>query len=192
MIGVGMADRAYHLNVLPERRQLTIYPSGSAMVRTVRMVAGSARAGAGHAQLDEENARHLVDAMAAATGYYPCQPDLDQERARIRVLADELRDRRDAAGTDAELAELAELALSRHVGHQLADAAELIHEGGDHLDDRTVAEMMAELAGLVDTILFATERTNPERRRRAHLDRIELLRERLPKPGTDTPKEQNP
>lgn len=177
-----MADRLFHLNLVPHRRQLSIYASGSPVVRIVNTSRASAIDGISHAQLDESDARAFVDSLAAATGHYPCEPNIDAERARVTELAAGLRVLRGSGG---EPAELAELALARHVGHHLANAAELIYLCRDHLEDRTVAELLAEVIGMCDLMMYGHQHSNPEERIAAHRHRIQDLREQLPQPGQE-------
>jgi len=177
-----VGERIYHLNVLPHRRALSVYATGSAMVRTVRTAASSAVDGAAHAQLDDENARDLVDALAAATGHYP--QSLDAQRARIAGLTADLVA---AADGDDEPAQLAELALTRHIGEMVATAADLVYRCRAYMADHDVAELAAELLGMVDAMRVGQDLTNPEARIAAHYRRIQELRQQLPTPGAPTP-----
>jgi hypothetical protein len=137
---------------------------------------------------DADGARQLVDRLGLLLGYWPENPDLDRQRSRVRHLAAELQAARDPdrAGTTAEDAELADLAMSRHVGHTVADVAYLITQAYDHTGDRIVALLLAELNGIIDALLFAQQLTNPQDRIRGHMARIQELRQQLPRIGTPT------
>lgn len=182
-----MPERLVHLTLGTERRQLRVYAAGSNRVRVIKGTTASVAPNGSGADVSMEHAeaRYLVDALAASIGYYPVHPDLDAQRARVRELAAELREVRDDGEPDT--AELAELALSRHVGHHIADAAGLLLNCRDQVADRIVAELLSELVLMADALQLGTAGTNPESRIEAHYDRIQQLRERLPQPGTEVP-----
>lgn len=175
-----MADFAVHL-VLGSDRAVSVYAAGTAARRTVKAIAVAPGGG----QFDRGGAENLIDALCAATGYRPepAARDLDTQRARIRQLGDELRALR--AEGPAPLDELAELALTRHVGDVVALAADLLHSCRDRLGDRTVAELLSELVLMADAMQLGTQLTNPAERIDAHHARIHELRRQLPTPGAD-------
>lgn len=163
-----------------QERRVGVYADGSCRVRSVKAMAASvARTGA-EAGLDATAARGLVDRLAAATGYYPEDPSLDAHREKIRELAAELVEVR--FNGDTPESELAELALSRHAGQLLAEAARTIYGCRDHMTDYTVGQIAAELVGMVDAMIGAGL-TNPESRINAHMARIETLATHLPRSG---------
>lgn len=175
-----MGERMYWLTLVG--RKLSAYGTGSGFVRTVNVTSASAHTenDAAKIGLDKDQVTGLIDALCAMTHHYPEDPNLDRQRERIRLLSDELREAR----ADGE--PLAALALSRHVGHQLADAAEMIASWRDHMADRTVAELAAELAGLLDAVAYGKTATNdPEHRIELHRERIAQLRDQLPPPGEE-------
>jgi hypothetical protein len=176
-----VADFAVHL-VLGSDRAVSVYAAGTAARRTVKAIAVAPGGG----QFDRGGAENLIDALCAATGYRP-EPagrDLDTQRARIRQLGDELRALR-AVGP-APVDELAELALARHLGDMVALAADLLVDCADLVGgDRTVAEMVAELALMVEAAQLGTTLTNPADRIAAHHHRIHQLRQQLPPTGDD-------
>lgn len=183
-----MAEPLVHVTLATERRQLRVYAAGSSRVRVIKgSTASVAPNGSGaDVSLEHAEARYLVEALAAAIGYYPVHPDLDAQRDRVRELAAELREVRTEAD-EPESAELADLALARHVGHHIADAAGLLLNCRDQVADRTVAEMLSELVLMADALQLGTASTNPEARAESHYARIQWLRERLPQPGTEVP-----
>jgi hypothetical protein len=176
---------AVHLVLATERRQVSVYAAGSSNVRAARATRTSGSDHAAHAEFTPDAARHLIDALAAATGYYPAAPDLDRQRETIRAAADELRQMREDADQDANKAGLVDLALHRHVGHLLADAAYMVRQCRDHMHERVVAEMASELSGLLDAI-GPIPITNQDERIEDHLRRMQELREQLPQPGKAT------
>ena len=174
---------ALWLTLSLHERRLGIYANGSGRVRSVPAVSASAAVSTGGAEVgfDVDGARALVDRVAAATGYYPEDPSLDAHRAKLRDLAGELREVR-ANGPSPD-AELATLALSRHAGQLLADAAQLIYTCRDHMAEYVVAGIAAELVGMLDAMIAGPALTNPEERIRAHKARIDDLSTHLPTPG---------
>lgn len=173
------------------RRQVRVYRVGGAMVRAVKvdMISIAPHVGCGaEVAINEAQAVDLVDAVATAAGYFPENPNLDAQRDRIRERAEQLRQLRGDVRQDPGTAALAELALSRHVGHHLADAAAMIYACRDHMADYTVAHMAAEVVGMLDAMAYTTDITNPQDRIQAHMHAIDQLRDQLPKPGeTDMP-----
>lgn len=175
-------DFRLHLAVGTGRdRDVSVYAEGTAVRRAARAKAVST----GLATFDRAGAENLIDAMCAATGYRP-EPqarDLDAQRRRIRLLGDELRALR--AGDDT-LAELAELALTRHVGDIVALAADLLYSCRSNVAaDRTVAELLSELVLMADAMHMGTALTNAEARVEAHYARTQQLRKELPTSGED-------
>lgn len=68
------------------------------------------------------------------------------------------------------------------VGNWLASAARYAHRKRQEIsEDRTVREIAAEFAGVLD-VLTGLDITSPEARLDAHLARIEQLRRELPDP----------
>lgn len=172
-----MADPLF-ITISARTHEVRVYTPGSAIVRTAHAQSIDTDA---KLSMNHQQAAGLVDAVAAATGYYPCVPDLEAQRTQIRQLADQLRRLR--AGADPEGAALAELALSRHIGHLVADAALLLHHVYDGREDRTVQEMLSELALMIEAMQFGRPLTNPEERATAHNARIQELRQHLPRTG---------
>jgi len=175
------------LTISRHHREVRVYAAGSSRVRSVQCGAdavGTSPQGA-DVGLNEDQARCFQDLLAATTRYYPEDPDLDRQRARVRDRADELRAvRSDRDGyTTEDAAAMAELALSRHVGHTLADAAYLITQAYDHTGDRTVSEILSELGLIIEAMLYAGILTNPRERISGHQARITELRQHLPSAG---------
>lgn len=175
-----------HVTLATNRPAIHVMAAGSHHVKTARTTGLSASPQGADATFSHAQACDFIDALCAATGYTPApkERDLDAQRDRTLELAEELREAADDA--DGELAEVVELALARHVGHVLANAARLIHQVYDHTTDRTVSEMLSELSNLIDTMLFGSRYTNPEELVARHLDRIQELATRLPTPGEPT------
>lgn len=165
-----------------ERRRLGVYSAGTASVGVATPARATSNDHGANMELAQDEARRLIDQLARVTGYYPS--GIDAQRRRVRELADELRSLRTGDDT---MAELADLALVRHVGDMLALAADLVHQGSDLLaTDRTVQEMLSELVLMADAMQLGTELTNPAERAAAHHRRIHQLREQLPTAGDTT------
>jgi len=171
------------LTLSMHERSVSVYGPGSGRVGSVRAVSASAAVSTGGAEvgLDADGARGFIDRMCSAVRYYPEDPSLDAHRAKLRDLAGELREVR-ANGPSPD-AELATLALSRHAGQLLADAAQLIYTCRDHMAEYVVAGIAAELVGMLDAMIAGPALTNPEERIRAHKARIDDLSTHLPTPG---------
>ena len=161
-----------------ERRRLGVYAAGSASVGEARPTSASSNDHGANVELPQTEARRLVDQLARVTGYYPT--GIDAQRRRVGELADELRQLRNGDDT---LAQLADLALTRHAGECVALAAELLYGCRELLTDRAVAEMVSELVLMADAMQLGTTLTNPEQRIAAHQVRINQLREQLPTSG---------
>jgi hypothetical protein len=171
------------LTLSMHERSVSVYGPGSGRVGSVRAVSASAAVSTGGAEvgLDADGARGFIDRMCAAVHYWPENPSLDAHRAKLRDLADELRELR-ANGPSPD-AELADLALARHAGQLLADAAGLIYTYRAHMANYAVAGIAAELVGMLDAMISGPALTNPEERIRAHKARIDDLADHLPTPG---------
>lgn len=182
-----MAD--LHVAITGRRGDVHVMSAGSHIIRTARTTGVSTSPQGAEASFTHAQGCDLIDALARATGHYPTHPDIDAQRDRIREAAEELRQIRQDARQDPDTAALAELALSRHVGHQLADAAAMIYACRDHMADYTVAKMVAEVIGMLDVIAYSTDVTNPEDRIQAHMRTIRQLAEQLPRPGDPSPAE---
>jgi hypothetical protein len=169
-------------------RQVRVYAAGTDRVRSIQCNADAVATSPQGAEvsLTAPQARCFQDLLAATTGYYPEDPDLDRQRTRLRERAAELQVIRGDGEPDPAAAALAELALSRHVGIMLAEVAHLVTQAYDHTGDRTVSEMLSELGLIIEAMLYASTLTNPEGRIDGHLSRIDSLSEQLPRQGAPT------
>jgi hypothetical protein len=174
-----------HITISRGRRDVHMMSGGRHLVRTARTTSiGTSPQGA-DARFSHAQGCDLVDALCATLDYWPGpqERDLDAQRSATLQLVEDLQEAADAEADANAPAALAQLALSRHVGHHLADAAYLILNAYDARADRTVVEMLSELGLMIEAMQLGTTLTNPRGRISAHMARLQELRQILPEPG---------